>query len=258
MNTCYPVLNPNKYNLSRSRKVLRQRTLPDLVEKISKLKTRADTQYSIKSGKSIVGGHSICIKYISLFWAINFEVNWRSSNSKDSWGHWQYVWLIMTHKSTLTLVIAGFWLVGNFAWELKRKWFPLSSYFFFFWQTFLLSPFSPSPYKQCCYFSFLHPEWCFFFPKKYALGEFQRFINLCLHRLICYPFEFMMFFLFYVCWLRPDLWRPPGIGGIPSCSVHNSYSMCGNKSQQASTAINTCSQIQWSIKGWVEGRLKDY
>lgn len=73
------------------------------------------------------------LSMLVFFWAINFEVNWRSSSCKDSWGHWQYVWFIMTHKSTLTLVIAGFWLVGNSAGELEKKRCPsppfLSSFF---------------------------------------------------------------------------------------------------------------------------------
>lgn len=70
-------------------------------------------------------------------WAINFEVNWRALNSKDSWGHWQHVWLIMTHESTLTLVIAG--IVSSPPLPSS------SSYFFcFFMQPRLQGLFFPS------------------------------------------------------------------------------------------------------------------
>lgn len=147
-------------------------------------------------------------------WAINFEVNWKSSNSKDSWGHWQHVWLIMTHESTLTLVIAGYWWVGNSTWEFEGKRFPLPQLFFFqlffpFYRQnqkriffFLLSSGRPSfslhflylsPSRASCYFSFLHPAWWVFCGERVWWGVFQHFINPCLCCLICYPFRFMVF-----------------------------------------------------------------
>lgn len=145
-------------------------------ENTSKFKTRKQI-HNIQSGLGSILNEEdipICIKYMLVFsWVINFEVNWRSLNSKDSWGHWQHVWLIMTHESTLTLVIAGSWWAGHSTWEFEGKWFPLP-------HSSLLSPpsvgkttresfFSPgnpsvsfhflylSPSRASCYFSFLHP-----------------------------------------------------------------------------------------------------
>lgn len=97
-------------------------------ENTSKFKTRKQI-HNIQSGLGSILNEEdipICIKYMLVFsWVINFEVNWRSLNSKDSWGHWQHVWLIMTHESTLTLVIAGSWWAGHSTWEFEGKWFPL-------------------------------------------------------------------------------------------------------------------------------------
>lgn len=98
-------------------------------------------------------------------WAINLYLNLESSKSKSFWGHWQYVWLIMTHESTLTLVIAGFWLVTNGAWESELKCFPLlySWLLYFIWQVILLSPslifhglslYFISPFKIVSFFLF--------------------------------------------------------------------------------------------------------
>lgn len=115
-------------------------------------------------------------------WAINFEVNWRALNSKDSWGHWQHVWLIMTHESTLTLVIAGIWWARNSAWQLKGKWFPLhhsrlllhifflfhtaktTRAFFSLWQAIIPSTFSVSlPVHPAIFHFFVQHSSDFFF-----------------------------------------------------------------------------------------------
>lgn len=153
----------------------------------------------------------ICIKYMLVFsWAINFEVNWRSSNSKDSWGHWQHVWVIMMHESTLTLVIAGFWWVGQYlgVWGKAVSSHPPSPSFFPLYRQdykgvlfFLLasnpslSIFSISHLPQHPVF-FISPSsivGMFLWKKTVWLRVFQQFINPCLCCLICYPFKFIVF-----------------------------------------------------------------
>ena len=146
----------------------------------------------------------ICIKYMLVFsWVINSEVNWRSSNSKDSWGHWQHVWLIMAHESTLTLVIAGYWWVGSLRESGFLSFFPplyrqdYMGVFFFFWQAILLSPFSLSLTFQSILLFFISPSSVVGFfcvcGETVWWGVFQHFINPCLCCLICYPFRFMVF-----------------------------------------------------------------
>lgn len=143
------------------------------------------------------------IKYMLVFsWAINLEVNWKTWNSRNSWGHWQHVSLIMTHESTLTSIIAGYWWAGKQCLGVSVKAIsshPLLSSFFLQARLqrkyfFLLLLLYLSPLRAPRYFSFLYPaRWGFFCEETVWRGVFQHFINPCQCCLICYPFRFMAF-----------------------------------------------------------------
>lgn len=67
-----------------------------------------------------VGNIPILIKYMLAFsWAINFKVNWKTWNSRNSWGHRQHVSLIIAHESALTSVIEGYRWPLNSAQEFQ-------------------------------------------------------------------------------------------------------------------------------------------